>query len=147
MAKQRKTTPLMSELARRDGALCAAFVNTASDKRKSLETYADLVAWGLRADEDCDLLFVDRTAGSPRKWCSMEACGRRVKARKHYLTELQSTIQHEPTPLERGFDRAVCCELVLVDEVLVAVDMGLAGFLLAAKKSIGAGDFFVFRGR
>ncbi len=38
------------------------------------------------AGEDCDLLFVDRTAGSPR---GMEACGRRVKARKHYLTKVK----------------------------------------------------------
>ncbi len=36
------------------------------------------------AGEDCDLLFVDRTPGSPRRWCSMRACGARVKSRRHY---------------------------------------------------------------
>ncbi len=204
MAKQRKRKPREPELVRRDGALCAAFVNTASDKRKPLETYADLVAWGLRAEafgaadaerlervadkrsadaeavvrwaqelrdglerillalvdgqtlpaddldtlnagikavmsdrclvpgaggyqwgwddddgdlgrmlrpvllsaaevltskyrrrvrqcagEGCDLLFVDRTPGSPRKWCSMQSCGHRVNSLKHYRTQVK----------------------------------------------------------
>lgn len=39
---------------------------------------------GRCAGERCDLLFVDRTGGSPRKWCSMDACGNRVKALRDY---------------------------------------------------------------
>ena len=34
--------------------------------------------------EGCDLLFVDRTPGSPRKWCEIKVCGQRVRAHKHY---------------------------------------------------------------
>jgi len=35
------------------------------------------------AGEGCDLLFVQRS-GSPRRWCSMKSCGKRVKAQRHY---------------------------------------------------------------
>ncbi len=34
------------ELVRRDGALSAVFVNTATGRRKSVVTYAEMVAWG-----------------------------------------------------------------------------------------------------
>ena len=198
MAKRkRKQVP---ELVQRDGGLCTALVNTASAKRRSVETYAELLAWGhtcgtvtggdverleraaaerpadaeavarrareLRArfrrilerlvegrgptdsdlealrvelaaawaarhfarsgigcrwvwgdrggddldrmlwpvvmsmaevlstkyhrkvrrcaGEGCDLLFVDRTPGSPRKWCSRRACGNKVRSRRDY---------------------------------------------------------------
>lgn len=36
------------------------------------------------AGEGCNLLFVDRAPGSPRKWCSMKACGNKVKSRRDY---------------------------------------------------------------
>ncbi len=37
----------------------------------------------LCAAEGCDVLFVDRTSGSPRKWCSAK-CGNRVRALRDY---------------------------------------------------------------
>ena len=37
---------------------------------------------GQCAGEDCTLFFVDRSPGSPRKWC--RRCGARARARKHY---------------------------------------------------------------
>lgn len=39
---------------------------------------------GRCAGEGCDLLFVHRAGGSPRKWCDMKDCGRSVRDRKHY---------------------------------------------------------------
>jgi predicted RNA-binding Zn ribbon-like protein len=39
--------------------------------------------------EGCDLLFVDRTPGNHRKWCSNEDCGRRVRAHRRYYTTLK----------------------------------------------------------
>lgn len=33
---------------------------------------------------DCGWLFVDETRNRRRKWCSMETCGNRAKARRHY---------------------------------------------------------------
>jgi predicted RNA-binding Zn ribbon-like protein len=36
------------------------------------------------AGPDCDLIFVDRTPGSPRKWCDEKDCGHRVRSARHY---------------------------------------------------------------
>ncbi|NRQ49983.1 CGNR zinc finger domain-containing protein [Aeromicrobium stalagmiti] len=36
------------------------------------------------ADPDCQHFLVDRSAANRRKWHSMEACGNRTKARRHY---------------------------------------------------------------
>ena len=33
---------------------------------------------------DCNWLFVDRSRSRRRRWCSMESCGNREKARRHY---------------------------------------------------------------
>jgi predicted RNA-binding Zn ribbon-like protein len=35
-------------------------------------------------DRGCGFLFVDTSKNRSRKWCSMDACGNRAKARKHY---------------------------------------------------------------
>jgi predicted RNA-binding Zn ribbon-like protein len=32
----------------------------------------------------CGWLFVDRSRGRPRRWCSMRDCGNKAKARRHY---------------------------------------------------------------
>ncbi len=42
---------------------------------------------GQCAGEDCTLFFVDRSPGSPRKWC--RRCGGRVRSRKHYRTKIK----------------------------------------------------------
>ncbi len=33
---------------------------------------------------DCYWLFLDNSRNRSRRWCSMEACGNREKARRHY---------------------------------------------------------------
>jgi hypothetical protein len=54
-----------------------------------------LVAWGqvqermpgrLRAcaNEECRLFLLDRSKPNTARWCSMKACGNRLKARRHY---------------------------------------------------------------
>ncbi len=35
-------------------------------------------------DRGCGYLFVDETKNHSRRWCSMESCGNRAKARRHY---------------------------------------------------------------
>jgi predicted RNA-binding Zn ribbon-like protein len=35
-------------------------------------------------DPECGWLFLDLSRGRTRRWCSMEACGNRAKARRHY---------------------------------------------------------------
>jgi predicted RNA-binding Zn ribbon-like protein len=34
--------------------------------------------------DNCDWLFLDRSRSRSRRWCSMESCGNRAKARRHY---------------------------------------------------------------
>jgi predicted RNA-binding Zn ribbon-like protein len=41
-------------------------------------------------NETCGWLFVDRSRNQPRRWCSMEDCGNRAKARRHYERLKQS---------------------------------------------------------
>ncbi len=36
------------------------------------------------SDDGCGWLFVDTTRNRSRRWCSMESCGNRAKARRHY---------------------------------------------------------------
>jgi predicted RNA-binding Zn ribbon-like protein len=36
------------------------------------------------ADERCGWLFFDTSRNHSRRWCSMESCGNRAKARRHY---------------------------------------------------------------
>ena len=37
------------------------------------------------ADDACGWLFVDMSRNNSRRWCSMEDCGNRAKAHRHYL--------------------------------------------------------------
>ena len=39
--------------------------------------------------KDCDLLFVDRSAGGQRRWCSQATCGQRARARRRYHSTLK----------------------------------------------------------
>jgi predicted RNA-binding Zn ribbon-like protein len=36
------------------------------------------------ANDQCRWLFIDDSKNSSRRWCSMESCGNRAKARRHY---------------------------------------------------------------
>ena len=35
-------------------------------------------------DRGCGYLFIDQTKNHSRRWCSMESCGNRAKAKRHY---------------------------------------------------------------
>ncbi len=35
-------------------------------------------------DRGCGYLFIDNTKNHSRRWCSMDSCGNRAKARRHY---------------------------------------------------------------
>ena len=39
----------------------------------------------------CDWLFVDRSRNQSRRWCSMDACGNRIKMARRYEREKQGT--------------------------------------------------------
>ena len=36
------------------------------------------------ASAECTMLFVDESRNSSRRWCDMNSCGNRMKARRHY---------------------------------------------------------------
>jgi predicted RNA-binding Zn ribbon-like protein len=41
-------------------------------------------------DGTCGWLFVDRTKNRSRRWCSMQTCGNRAKARRYYRRTSQA---------------------------------------------------------
>jgi len=49
-----------------------------------LLTSPDLGSVRACAAEWCGWLFVDRSHGQRRRWCTMKVCGNRVKTRRHY---------------------------------------------------------------
>lgn len=38
-------------------------------------------------DRGCSYLFIDQSRNRSRRWCSMESCGNRAKARRHYARQ------------------------------------------------------------
>jgi predicted RNA-binding Zn ribbon-like protein len=70
------------------------------DDDRRLATRA-LLAWGrlqeempgrLRpcANDECRLFLLDRSRPNTARWCSMKACGNRLKARRHYQRTQQA---------------------------------------------------------
>jgi len=49
-----------------------------------LLTSEELYRVGQCADDRCGWLFLDTSRNRSRRWCSMENCGNRAKARRHY---------------------------------------------------------------
>lgn len=49
-----------------------------------LLTSPDLARVRECAADDCTWLFLDRSPSGARRWCSMQSCGNRAKARRHY---------------------------------------------------------------
>ncbi len=59
-----------------------------------LLTTAELALVGECAGEGCSWLFLDTSRNRSRLWCSMEDCGNRAKARRHYARK-QKENNHE----------------------------------------------------
>jgi predicted RNA-binding Zn ribbon-like protein len=57
-----------------------------------LLTAPELARVRLCGGTDCGWLFLDTSPNHRRRWCSMEACGNRAKARRHYQSR-----RREPT--------------------------------------------------
>src|SRR5437762_819551 len=102
-------------------ALCLDFTNTVdwrvrAEPVESLTRPADLVAWareaGMLADAaaaelltwpalarvhicagaDCGWLFLDQSRNASRRWCAMDGCGNRTKARRHYHRSVKRNV-------------------------------------------------------
>ena len=67
--------------ARLDGWLTAPVAVAALE----LATSPDRARVGVCAGDGCGWLFLDQSRNGVRRWCSMESCGNRAKARAHYL--------------------------------------------------------------
>src|SRR5919198_3020681 len=50
----------------------------------------------------CRWLFLDESRAGSRRWCSMEACGNRAKARRHYLRKKGRASVASPNALRGG---------------------------------------------
>jgi predicted RNA-binding Zn ribbon-like protein len=55
-----------------------------AESAANLLTSPELARLKVCENEDCGWLFLDRSRNLPRRWCSMEDCGNRAKARRHY---------------------------------------------------------------
>lgn len=45
------------------------------------------------ASEDCEWLFIDTSKNHSRRWCDMQTCGNRAKARRHYKRKKGDSLQ------------------------------------------------------
>ena len=87
--------PVRRALAYRDGGfgwrMEAAAAQASSILAPVLWSAADLIVGGDRArlrrcaNNKCLWLFLDESRNGSRRWCSMQACGNRAKAHRHYL--------------------------------------------------------------
>ncbi|MGH9169921.1 MAG: CGNR zinc finger domain-containing protein [Acidimicrobiales bacterium] len=53
----------------------------------NLLTSPDLQRLRRCEEKTCGWFFIDRSRGGTRRWCSMESCGNRSKARRHYARQ------------------------------------------------------------
>ena len=44
-------------------------------------------------DRGCGYLFIDQSKNRSRRWCSMESCGNRAKARRHYSRKQDARLE------------------------------------------------------
>jgi predicted RNA-binding Zn ribbon-like protein len=59
-------------------------IASAAEILTSDDALARLRVCGLYDSEECSWLFVDETRSGTRRWCSMQDCGNKAKARRHY---------------------------------------------------------------
>jgi predicted RNA-binding Zn ribbon-like protein len=53
----------------------------------NLLTSADIALLRMCSGDGCGWLFLDRSRNRKRRWCEMEVCGNRAKARRHYARQ------------------------------------------------------------
>jgi predicted RNA-binding Zn ribbon-like protein len=88
-------------LERKDGGFAWTWTTTdPNDLRSPIWPIIESAATLLTSDDldrvrecdagDCNWLFLDRSRGGTRRWCSMSSCGNRAKARRHYRRQRES---------------------------------------------------------
>ena len=66
------------------GSSFDAVLNPIAHSSIDLLGSADIGRVRLCGAEDCTWLFVDRSKNRSRRWCQMDVCGNRAKAKRHY---------------------------------------------------------------
>lgn len=69
------------------GALDAPLWRVAASAAELLTSRAELArvrVCGMHETHECSWLFLDTTRARTRRWCSMDDCGNKAKARRHY---------------------------------------------------------------
>src|SRR5262249_51565507 len=61
-----------------------SLIEQVAESAATLLTSPELERLRVCEDENCGWFFLDRSRNLPRRWCSMEDCGNRAKARRHY---------------------------------------------------------------
>jgi predicted RNA-binding Zn ribbon-like protein len=51
---------------------------------------------GLWEEDGCSWLFVDSSRNGSRRWCTMDDCGNRAKARRHYARTRKQSVRKSP---------------------------------------------------
>jgi predicted RNA-binding Zn ribbon-like protein len=59
-------------------------VLSASELLVSDDALSRVRVCGMYEEEECSWLFMDETRARTKRWCSMQSCGNRAKARRHY---------------------------------------------------------------
>jgi predicted RNA-binding Zn ribbon-like protein len=74
-------------------ALHDRILGTVARSAVDLLTSNDLERVGECQGDGCGWLFIDNSKNHTRRWCSMNDCGNRAKARKHYHVHKSQVIQ------------------------------------------------------
>lgn len=92
-SRELQTATIQRELRQHGGQVVWAWTPDASAVQRALfPVLIDAVELLLSSDLEkvrecqgpgCGWLFVDRSRGRPRRWCSMSDCGNKAKARRH----------------------------------------------------------------
>ncbi len=101
MAKRKSDQPA---LVRHDGGLCAYFVNTASSKRRSIGSYADLLDWGQRAGAlgSSDAQRLERMAG--KRPADAESALRQARELRDCLERILLALARNQRPVVADLD-------------------------------------------
>jgi predicted RNA-binding Zn ribbon-like protein len=88
--------PVLGERGPRD-PVRAALAAIALDAATVLATPAQAARIRICAAETCSARFYDRSPAGARRWCSMDGCGNRAKARRHRARASTNTSRRSET--------------------------------------------------
>ena len=61
--------------------------------RSAYEILTGYSASRIKSCPACTWLFLDASKNNPRRWCDMQDCGNRIKARRHYQRRRAASVE------------------------------------------------------